>query len=71
MGLNLEKDIKMGKKPTIVPAAKDPGKFHFYASIVKSVVRLAGCLVAAGTGSVVLLALFLAIAEFIGIIEEL
>ena len=61
----------MAKKPTIVPAAKDPGKFHFYASLVKSGVRLTGCLVAAGTSSVVLLALFFAVAEFIGILEEL
>ena len=61
----------MAKKPTIVPAAKDPGKFHFYASLVKIGVRLTGCLVAAGTSSVVLLALFFAVAEFIGILEEL
>jgi len=49
----------------------DVSKKHFYLSIVKSVVRLVGCLVAAGTSSVVLLALFFAIAEFIGIWEEL
>jgi len=46
-------------------------KKHFYLSLVKSAVRLAGCLWAAGTGSVVVLALFFAIAEFIGIWEEL
>jgi hypothetical protein len=52
-------------------ATKDPGKKHFYLSLVKSAVRLAGCLAAAATGSVVLLALFFAVAEFIGIWEEL
>lgn len=52
-------------------ATKDPGKKHFYLSLVKSAVRLAGCLGAAATGSVVLLALFFAVAEFIGIWEEL
>ena len=52
-------------------AAKDPGKKHFYLSLFKSAVRLAGCLAAAATGSVVLLALFFAVAEFIGIWEEL
>lgn len=55
----------------LIPAAKDPSRFHFYTSLIKSVVRLAGCLVAAFTGSVVTLAIFLAVAEFIGIIEEL
>lgn len=54
-----------------MPEYKDTSKKHFYLSIVKSVIRLAGCLAAAGTSSVVLLALFLAIAEFIGIWEEL
>ena len=50
---------------------KDVSKKHFYISLIKSVLRLAGCLVAAYTGSVVLLALFFAMAEFLGIAEEL
>jgi len=53
------------------PEPKDPSKKHFYLSLIKSGVRLGGCLWAAATGSVVALALFLAIAEFIGIAEEL
>jgi hypothetical protein len=53
------------------PASKDPGKAHFYISIAKSALRLTGCLVAAGTNSVVLLALFFAAAEFLGIAEEI
>lgn len=54
-----------------VPAAKDPGKGHFYVSLIKSSLRLVGCLVAAYTGSVVLLALFLGAAEILGVAEEL
>jgi hypothetical protein len=54
-----------------VPAAKDPGKGHFYVSLIKSVLRLAGCLFAAYTGSVVALAIFFAVAEILGIAEEL
>ena len=54
-----------------VPAAKDPGMGHFYVSLIKSGLRLIGCLVAAYTGSVVLLALFLGAAEILGIAEEL
>lgn len=54
-----------------IPASKDPSTGHFYVSLIKSGLRLAGCLVAAYTGSVVLLALFLAAAEFLGIAEEL
>jgi hypothetical protein len=54
-----------------VPQPKDTSKRHFYISIVKSALRLTGCLVAAYTSSVVLLALFFAAAEFLGIAEEL
>ena len=49
----------------------DVSKKHFYLSLVKSAVRLGGCLWSAATGSVVALAFFLAVAEFIGILEEL
>ena len=55
----------------IIPASKDPGMGHFYVSLIKSGLRLIGCLVAAYTGSVVLLALFLGAAEILGIAEEL
>ncbi len=50
---------------------KDPSKGHFYVSLVKSVVRLVGCVVAIYTGSVIMLAIFLAVAELIGVVEEL
>ncbi len=48
----------------------DPSRKHFYLSMVKSGIRLVGCLVAIPYG-IVSLALFFAIAEFIGIWEEL
>jgi hypothetical protein len=49
----------------------DVSKKHFYVSLVKSGLRLAGCLLAAYTGSVVTLAFFLGFAEILGIVEEL
>ena len=49
----------------------DPSKKHFYISLVKSGLRIAGCLIAAYTGSVVALAFFLGFAEVLGIAEEL
>lgn len=54
-----------------VPAAKDPGLGHFYVSLIKSAVRIIGCGVAAYTGSVLVLAVFFAVAEIIGVAEEL
>lgn len=54
-----------------VPAAKDPGLGHFYVSLFKSAVRIIGCAVAAYTGSIVMLAVFFAVAEIIGVAEEL
>lgn len=55
----------------IVPAGKDPSNGHFIVSLIKSALRLVGCLVAVYTGSVVLLALAFAAAEILGIAEEL
>ena len=43
-------------------ATRDPGRKHFYLSLVKSAMRIVGCVVAAGTSSVVLLAFFFAVA---------
>ena len=48
----------------------DPSRKHFYLSMIKSGVRLAGCLMAVWYGVVALAAMF-AVAEFIGILEEL
>ena len=33
------------------PEPKDPSKKHFYISLVKSAIRIAGCVVALATGS--------------------
>lgn len=45
-------------------------KWHTNASYIKSVIRLFGCGMAFSTGSVVVLAVFFGIAEFVGIAEE-
>jgi hypothetical protein len=60
----------MAKNPTIVPAAKDPGKFHFYVSLAKSVVRIAAGAFLITGNFLVAGALFIA-AEVLGIVEEL
>jgi hypothetical protein len=65
-----KKENKMAKKPTIVPAAKDPGKGHFYVSLVKSIIRI----VAGGfliTGNFVIAGALIITAELLGILEEL
>lgn len=51
----------------------DVSKKHFYLSMVKSAIRLGGCMVLALSGDVVIatFAVMFAIAEFIGIAEEL
>lgn len=51
----------------------DVSKKHFYLSMVKSAIRLGGCMVLALSGDLVIatFAVMFAIAEFIGIAEEL
>ena len=44
--------------------------WHTRASYIKSGIRLIGCAGAVFTGSIVVLALFLAAAEIVGIAEE-
>ena len=54
----------------ITPAGKDPGKGHFYVSLVKSVIRIG----AGGSllfGSLLWAGVLLIIAELLGIIEEI
>ena len=50
--------------------AKDPGKMHYYISLVKSGIRVAGCVVAVVLQSITLLAISFLIAEVLGILEE-
>ena len=58
-------------EPKVTPEPKDPSKKHFYISLVKSAIRIAGCVVALATGSWGWLAAGLLVAEILGIAEEL
>ena len=49
----------------------DVSRKHFYISLIKSATRIAGCVVALFTGSIVWLASGLLVAELLGIAEEL
>lgn len=59
--------------PVVKPvAAKDPGKGHFYVSMVKSVLRIvAGIIMISIGGPVAVAGGFLLAAEVLGIVEEL
>ncbi len=50
--------------------AKDPGQMHYYISLVKSGVRILGCMGAMVYSSVLILALSFLLAEVLGILEE-
>jgi len=50
---------------------KDPSKKHFYISLVKSVIRIIGCVAVLGGLSIIWLAGSLLLAEILGIAEEL
>ena len=52
-------------------AAKDPGKKHFYISMIKSGVRILGCVAALAGFGITWLALAFLVAEVLGIVEEL
>lgn len=54
----------------IVPAGKDPGRGHFYVSLVKSALRIvAGCSLI--FGQFVTAGILLVVAELLGILEEI
>lgn len=53
------------------PEPKDPSKKHFYISLVKSALRILGCVVVLFGGGLVYLASALLLAEILGIAEEL
>jgi len=53
-----------------IPAAKDPGKGHFYVSLVKSIFRIVAG-IALVFGNVITAGVLLITAEVLGIIEEL
>ncbi len=54
----------------IIPAAKDPGRGHFYVSLVKSVFRI-GAGIALVFGNVTTAGVLLITAEVLGIVEEI
>jgi|TARA_E500000081_G_C5877539_1_gene237663 hypothetical protein len=54
-----------------MPEPVDVSKKHFYISMVKSVVRIAGCAAVLLGGGIIWLAGGLLIAELLGIAEEL
>ena len=57
-------------KKVFIPAAKDPGKGHFYVSLSKSVLRIfAGAFLI--QGNLVGAGLLLIGAEILGIVEEI
>jgi hypothetical protein len=55
---------------SLVPSSKDPGRGHFYASLVKSFVRILGFGFLLW-GNFLVAGLLLIFAEGLGIIEEL
>jgi len=54
-----------------MPEPVDVSKKHFYISMVKSIVRIAGCAVVLFGGGIIWLAGGLLVAELLGIAEEL
>jgi len=46
-------------------------KKHFYLSLVKSGIRIEGCIMAGIFENIIILCIFLALAELIGIWEEI
>ena len=68
-----QRQDKMNYESKLNVQPKDPSKKHFYLSMVKSAIRLGGCMVLALSGNLVLatFAVMFATAEFIGIAEEL
>jgi len=68
-----QRQDKMNYENNLKVEPKDPSKKHFYLSMVKSAIRLGGCMVLALSGDLVLatFAVMFAVAEFIGIAEEL
>jgi hypothetical protein len=50
---------------------KDPSKTHFYVSLIKSGIRMYGCIALLSCQSVNQFALAFLIAEVLGVVEEL
>ena len=54
-----------------MPVGKDPGDRHFIISLVKSSIRLLGCVLCIAFQNISVLAVSFLIAELLGIYEEL
>lgn len=54
-----------------MPEGKDPRDSHFVISMVKSTVRLLGCLLGIAFQSITVFAFLFLVAELLGIYEEL
>lgn len=54
----------------VIPAGKDPGRFHFYVSLIKSLIRITagGFLI---YGNFFVAGILFILAEVLGIVEEL
>lgn len=50
---------------------KDPSKMHFYISLAKSILRIAGCVAVLGGAGIFWLAASFLVAELLGVAEEL
>tara|TARA_R100001377_G_scaffold85224_1_gene70882 strand:- start:937 stop:1110 length:174 start_codon:yes stop_codon:yes gene_type:complete len=53
------------------PIGKDPRQTHFRISLAKSALRIAGCVLGIAFSSLTILAVFLMVAEGLGIAEEI
>lgn len=71
MATTRQRQDKMNYEAKLKVEPKDPSRKHFYISLVKSATRIAGCVIALTTGSIVWLAGCLLAAELLGIAEEL
>lgn len=66
-----QRQDKMNYEAKLNVQPKDPSKMHFYISLVKSVVRITGCVAVIGGASIFWLAGAFLVAELLGIAEEL
>ena len=65
-----ERYVEAGRRAADTVTGKDPGKGHFYVSIVKSIIRIFAGIALIGTSFMVAGILFI-VAEGLGILEEM
>jgi hypothetical protein len=64
-----EVSVQPGNNMSIEP--KDPSKKHFRISLIKSGIRMCGCIALIGYSSTNLFAVAFLVAEVLGVVEEL